>query len=767
MFLMQKKWLFISFVVVSVLIIGSVGFASAGWWSDFLGKITGYDVASSCVNQACDNNQDGFIDAGKSCTGTFTTTYFNAAYKTMTFSNGWGYANGEFFWDYPDSDWYAGMGNCSLGKYQRNIYLYTDAGVFSGWATGTFYCNQTGASYCQTPNTTTQPSTNTTNTTTTTTTQTTGGLAAECPSNTIYVDGTYNIPDGYPIDLYVRAGGEAIIIGKNFFGNVLVESGGKLFINASNYCSSSGQNCIIALKNGTTLSVRGSNLGSSGNLTIYHEPGAIIDMYSGTTSTGAPINTNADHSIRIPQATITFCTPHSQPTATTAQSTTNTTTQPSTNTTNTTTTTTTQPSTNTTNTTTTTTTQPSTSSITTPVPTSSSTVAPPAPAGFFARSLCRLSNMFNSQGYLDCLNNYRGSDWVYLNGSMSYNHGSAFYNSGGWLYINNGWVDLTNSYFIFNDGSAIYYSNSWVYGVDNTTYIDNSWQYFTNVIFYDGNGNSKLLNDVWVYIVQNWQAPSYSAPEFYCTGGFKDVNLCTDTFSEAGTSTNCVPASSLRYLCANRQLYVCGKLQDGDWGVSVTDDTIEISGMRCNILNDIWTVPTMVNSCRVILDPGIYVLSEDLSVSSSSAYPHACLHSSYSLASNIILDGNGHSLTGYFYNYNYPGAPNIPGGYGIKGFGGTELIVENFGDITNLEFGIASNSGNLMVKNSRISGNTWGIFGASTSTTVIGSQIVSNEWNIQGNTCHVRDDVQVIDSIVSGADFCDFTNSASCDEDCS
>ena len=72
-------------VVISAVLFSFISFASAGWFSDFIGKITGYTTAPiACVNQGCDNNTaNGIVDAGKSCAGTFTTWYQNNSIQSI------------------------------------------------------------------------------------------------------------------------------------------------------------------------------------------------------------------------------------------------------------------------------------------------------------------------------------------------------------------------------------------------------------------------------------------------------------------------------------------------------------------------------------------------------------------------------------------------------------------------------------------------------------------------------------------------------------
>src|SRR3989344_1118081 len=151
---MKKGVVIISLVLVSFLLMGSVAFVSAGWWSDFFGKITGNDVAPAlCTDQTCDNNvANGIVDSWKNCPGNFSTWYQNNAYRTMTFTNNWAYVNSEYLYNYGNG-WYWAQGNCSLGTYARNIFINTT----TGWAWGSFDCRQNGANYCGTTPTVTTP----------------------------------------------------------------------------------------------------------------------------------------------------------------------------------------------------------------------------------------------------------------------------------------------------------------------------------------------------------------------------------------------------------------------------------------------------------------------------------------------------------------------------------------------------------------------------------------------------------------------------------
>jgi hypothetical protein len=135
--------------IISLVLVGVVSFASAGWFSDFIGKITG-NVASTtpCTDQACDNSPlaNGIVDSGKSCTGNFATWYQNDSYKNMVFnSDHWGFVNGEWIYDYG-TDWYWVAGNCSMGTVQRIIYINKT----TGWAWGNISCTQTGLNICPT-----------------------------------------------------------------------------------------------------------------------------------------------------------------------------------------------------------------------------------------------------------------------------------------------------------------------------------------------------------------------------------------------------------------------------------------------------------------------------------------------------------------------------------------------------------------------------------------------------------------------------------------
>ncbi len=102
-----------------------------------------------CLNQNCDNETaNGIVDAGKFCSGNFTTQYHNGAYINLAVDvNNRAYADGEWLLKQSSSsDWYWAYGNCSRGLYPRWISIDTVA----GGAYGTFFCNQTGVNICGT-----------------------------------------------------------------------------------------------------------------------------------------------------------------------------------------------------------------------------------------------------------------------------------------------------------------------------------------------------------------------------------------------------------------------------------------------------------------------------------------------------------------------------------------------------------------------------------------------------------------------------------------
>jgi len=101
----------------------------------------------TCINQYCDNSPaDGIMDDGRFCNTTFSSWFQKNSYKTMSFTNGWAYADGEWITD-VGSGWYWFQGNCSLGTYPRNLFINRT----TGWAYGAINCMQNGAYYCSEP----------------------------------------------------------------------------------------------------------------------------------------------------------------------------------------------------------------------------------------------------------------------------------------------------------------------------------------------------------------------------------------------------------------------------------------------------------------------------------------------------------------------------------------------------------------------------------------------------------------------------------------
>ncbi len=140
---MQKSGKIMYLVLAGLVLIFTMGLTSAG-----------------CVNQDCDMNpRDGIIDVGKSCTGTFNTTYWSTRYGNATYNisfgaNNWGWVysgnSGEWIYKY-NNGWYWAYGNCEIGTYPRFIWIYAiDRNTPGGrWAYGlNVNCSQNGRNYC-------------------------------------------------------------------------------------------------------------------------------------------------------------------------------------------------------------------------------------------------------------------------------------------------------------------------------------------------------------------------------------------------------------------------------------------------------------------------------------------------------------------------------------------------------------------------------------------------------------------------------------------
>ncbi len=135
--------------------------------------------------------------------------------------------------------------------------------------------------------------------------------------------------------------------------------------------------------------------------------------------------------------------------------------------------------------------------------------------------------------------------------------------------------------------------------------------------------------------------------------------------------------------------------------------------------SSVWKIaddPFKLTECGTISSPGVYTLQNDI-----SQVVGTCFNIT---ADNIVLDGNGFSISG-----NYPNRE----GYGIDASGGENLTVKNFGLIMDFVNGIGFiSNGNIIINNSIMGNADSGIVILGANNYIANNKFNANTFGIYG-----------------------------------
>jgi len=148
------------------------------------------------------------------------------------------------------------------------------------------------------------------------------------------------------------------------------------------------------------------------------------------------------------------------------------------------------------------------------------------------------------------------------------------------------------------------------------------------------------------------------------------------------------------------------------------------------------------NNSYAITDSGAYYLDTDIDTANSFAIEI--------LASNVTLDGNGHSIT-------YTGTDNTGTSGVLIDSTAKGATVENFAGITGFEHGISAYAEDAEIENNTVYWNDYGIYSNNTSATIFDNNASSNIYGIwsSGDYANISDNIACFnnatgDGIVTG-----------------